>query len=280
MSGNYLAGAVWPPIMQHFIDTRRAGAQTYIGVGVFCLATHAAARAGAAPAAAAAARQRRRRRRAHGADRARGRSACRPAPLQALLCVAGVSLLRRDVDAAGAHRRVLRRPGLRRGARRRDAVADARLRRRQPAASRAGSPTASAACARCCSARCCRASRCCCSCRSTASCRSTSCRRCSACSRAASCRRTRSSCASTSRRSEAGARVGTVLMATLFGMALGGWMSGAVFDLTGSYRAAFLNGIALEPAERRASCCSCSIARAACVRRNAACSARPDRSEP
>lgn len=44
--------------------------------------------------------------------------------------------------------------------------------------------------------------------------------------------------------SEAGARVGTVLMATLFGMALGGWMSGAVFDLTGSYRAAFLNGIA------------------------------------
>jgi len=44
--------------------------------------------------------------------------------------------------------------------------------------------------------------------------------------------------------SEAGARVGTVLMATLFGMALGGWMSGAVFDLTGSYRAAFMNGIA------------------------------------
>ena len=33
-------------------------------------------------------------------------------------------------------------------------------------------------------------------------------------------------------------------MATLFGMALGGWMSGAIFDLTGSYRAAFVNGIA------------------------------------
>jgi MFS family permease len=43
---------------------------------------------------------------------------------------------------------------------------------------------------------------------------------------------------------EAGARVGTVLMATLFGMALGGWMSGKVFDLTGSYHAAFVNGIA------------------------------------
>ena len=42
---------------------------------------------------------------------------------------------------------------------------------------------------------------------------------------------------------EAGARVGTVLMATLFGMALGGWLSGAVFDWTGSYQAAFLNGI-------------------------------------
>jgi MFS family permease len=42
---------------------------------------------------------------------------------------------------------------------------------------------------------------------------------------------------------EAGTRVGAVLMATLFGMALGGWMSGAIFDLTGSYRAAFLNGI-------------------------------------
>jgi MFS family permease len=43
---------------------------------------------------------------------------------------------------------------------------------------------------------------------------------------------------------EAGARVGTVLMCTLYGMALGGWMSGAIFDLTGSYRAAFLNGTA------------------------------------
>ncbi len=42
--------------------------------------------------------------------------------------------------------------------------------------------------------------------------------------------------------SEAGTRVGVVLMATLFGMALGGWMSGAIFDLTGSYAAAFLNG--------------------------------------
>ena len=43
---------------------------------------------------------------------------------------------------------------------------------------------------------------------------------------------------------EAGTRVSLVLMSTVVGMALGGWMSGAIFDLTGSYRAAFLNGIA------------------------------------
>jgi len=42
---------------------------------------------------------------------------------------------------------------------------------------------------------------------------------------------------------EAGARVGLVITATLFGMALGGWMSGAIFDMTGSYHAAFINGL-------------------------------------
>jgi len=44
--------------------------------------------------------------------------------------------------------------------------------------------------------------------------------------------------------SEVGTRLGVVLMMTLFGMALGGWMSGAVFDYFGSYQAAFLNGLA------------------------------------
>jgi MFS family permease len=43
---------------------------------------------------------------------------------------------------------------------------------------------------------------------------------------------------------EAATRIGAVLMATIVGMALGGWLSGAIFDLTGSYHAAFLNGIA------------------------------------
>ncbi len=42
---------------------------------------------------------------------------------------------------------------------------------------------------------------------------------------------------------EAGARVGVVVLGVQVGMALGGWMSGKVFDLTGSYHAAFINGI-------------------------------------
>ena len=42
---------------------------------------------------------------------------------------------------------------------------------------------------------------------------------------------------------EAGARVGIVIMATLVGMAVGGWMSGWIYDMTGSYQMAFINGI-------------------------------------
>ncbi len=42
--------------------------------------------------------------------------------------------------------------------------------------------------------------------------------------------------------SEAGVRVGLVLSATIGGMALGGWLSGAIYDWTLSYEAAFLNG--------------------------------------
>ena len=42
---------------------------------------------------------------------------------------------------------------------------------------------------------------------------------------------------------EAGQRVGIVIMATIMGMALGGWLSGWIYDVTGSYQAAFLNGI-------------------------------------
>lgn len=43
---------------------------------------------------------------------------------------------------------------------------------------------------------------------------------------------------------EAGARIGIVIMMTIIGMALGGWMSGWIYQVTGSYQAAFINGIA------------------------------------
>jgi len=42
---------------------------------------------------------------------------------------------------------------------------------------------------------------------------------------------------------EAGARIGFVISATIFGMAFGGWISGAIYDWTQSYRLAFLNGV-------------------------------------
>ena len=41
----------------------------------------------------------------------------------------------------------------------------------------------------------------------------------------------------------AGERVGMVMMASLLGMALGGWIPGYLFDLTGSYDIAFVNGL-------------------------------------
>ena len=42
---------------------------------------------------------------------------------------------------------------------------------------------------------------------------------------------------------EAGAKIGLVVSATIVGMAFGGYFSGYIFDLTGSYRMAFLNGV-------------------------------------
>lgn len=43
---------------------------------------------------------------------------------------------------------------------------------------------------------------------------------------------------------EAATRVGIVIMVSVFGMSFGGWISGVIFDMTGSYQAAFLNGLA------------------------------------
>jgi MFS family permease len=91
MSGNYLAGAVWPPLMQHFIDSAGWRA-TYIGTGVFCVVAMpllALALKGKPPAIAGAAQSAAR---AHGPrhdpERPLGFS---PSSLQALLCIAGVS---------------------------------------------------------------------------------------------------------------------------------------------------------------------------------------------
>ena len=53
-----------------------------------------------------------------------------------------------------------------------------------------------------------------------------------------------SSCANTSPRGRRGPASVSSSMATILGMALGGWVSGLIYDLTGSYRWAFLNGIA------------------------------------
>jgi MFS family permease len=44
--------------------------------------------------------------------------------------------------------------------------------------------------------------------------------------------------------SEAATRVGIVILASVVGMSFGGWVSGVIFDATGSYGAAFLNGLA------------------------------------
>jgi MFS family permease len=43
--------------------------------------------------------------------------------------------------------------------------------------------------------------------------------------------------------SQAATRVGIVIFASVFGMSFGGWVSGVIFDATGSYAAAFVNGL-------------------------------------
>jgi MFS family permease len=42
---------------------------------------------------------------------------------------------------------------------------------------------------------------------------------------------------------EAATRLAPIAVANFAGMSLGAWMAGAIFDLTGSYHAAFLNGV-------------------------------------
>src|SRR3989441_2406393 len=91
MSGNYLAGTVWPPLMQHFIDTAGWRA-TYMGTGVICLFAmplfalalrrKPPAIAGLAPAGAGA------RGASSNPQRPLGFS---PNQLQGLLCVSGIA---------------------------------------------------------------------------------------------------------------------------------------------------------------------------------------------
>ena len=242
---------------QHFIDSARLAPRPTSGIAVFCVATMLPLTlAAAAPAAAD-------RGRLGGDARARVASP-RPLGLSPRRAADAArhrrpSLLRRDVDAAGPHRRLLRRSRLRRRARRADAVADARLRHREPA--RVGLDL--------------RSHR----------------RPAHAAARLEPAGRWRcllflpfDGLASLyvisalfglfqggivpayaiivreyfpPRRGRRARRHGADGHA--FGMALGGWMSGVIFDLTGSYRAAFINGIAVEPAERRdrrVACCA------------------------
>ena len=47
---------------------------------------------------------------------------------------------------------------------------------------------------------------------------------------------------------QAGGRIGLALLFTMLGMALGAWLAGAVHDLTGSYRVAFVGAVAVNVA--------------------------------
>ena len=237
-SGNYLAGTIWPPLLQAAIEAV-GWRQAHVGIGVLCVLTML-------PLALVL------RRRAPVEDAGVPLSAraitdtlrMSPATLQALLVVAGLFVLHRDVDGAGAPRRLLRR-SRRRG------------RRAAPRCSRScwvsawsagiasgliadrigGVGTLILG--------------------STLQCLAllfylpfdglTSLGVVSALfglSQGGIVPSYALIVRDYFPAREAGARVSLVLMATVAGMALGGWMSGAIFDLTGSYRAAFLNGIA------------------------------------
>ena len=127
-SGNYVGGALWPPVLQHAIATE-GWRHTYLGVGVFCvLATlpfmFALRRRAPAqpmvwmPEAAS-----------NGPARNLGVS---PNALMVLLCVAGLACCVAMAIPQIHIVALLRRPRLRAGARRRDAFGDARLRHLEP----------------------------------------------------------------------------------------------------------------------------------------------------
>ena len=146
-SGNYLAGTIWPPILQHAIHAV-GWRHAYIGIGVFCLVTML-------PLALLL---RARGRSTTASARAGGTHRSADVPLRAPPLVARPAsgpagarrrrLLRRHVDAAGAPRRLLRRSRLRACPRRRDARRSCWAWAWSAGWPRASSPTASAASAR------------------------------------------------------------------------------------------------------------------------------------
>lgn len=138
-TGNYLAGAVWPPIIQ-LVMASHGWRTTYVFIGITCLVLmlplslllRERLSIEEEPVTSG------------GTAGPQARTAISPQALQWMLGIAGHLLLRRHVDAAGAYRRLLRGPGLRPGERCADAVGHARRRRRQPAGLRPWSPTGSA----------------------------------------------------------------------------------------------------------------------------------------
>ena|SRR5438034_873786 len=101
-SGNYLAGTIWPPLMQHAIQSF-GWRFTYVGVGMLCTATMlplAFLLRDRPPAARSASLA--------GVNSAPLSLRAAPPYLQGLLLLAGGGLLCRDVNATGSHRRALR----------------------------------------------------------------------------------------------------------------------------------------------------------------------------
>ena len=254
-SGNYLAGAVWPPILQYVFDTDRLAQHLHRHRAssaprrCWCWRSrYARGRPPMRTVAQATARCR--------SDKPLGpvaeRADWRCSAIAGIGCCVAMSMPQVHIVAYCGDLGY----GAARGAR--DALDHARPSASSAGSSRAGSATASADCARCCSARRCRASRCCCFLPFDGLVSLYVVSALFGLFQGGIVPALRDHRPRVLPPREAGARVGIVLMATLFGMALGGWMSGAIFDLTGSYRAAFINGIALEPAQpddRASGCC-------------------------
>ncbi len=124
-SGNYVGGTIWPPLVNWGVQS--AGwRSTHIAIGIFCTVSMALVllvlRAQIGEAA----------RRLTERTTAAGRSANQYQCADGDIVHCQHLLLRGNGDAAGPHRRLLRRSRLWRGSRRRDAVADDGVRHRQP----------------------------------------------------------------------------------------------------------------------------------------------------